>query len=108
MIADAAGFSSVLEASQALSMTNAEAERAAKADAERKNQQELLNKAIERSIPIQEKLELLMANFGMFKSKFIQKLLYSLIVPEKTKSSSNSFKTSVLIASISGTMISGL
>jgi hypothetical protein len=65
MIADAAGFKSVEEASRILSMTNAEAEKAAKADAERADQQKLVNEAIERSIPIQQKLELLMANLAI-------------------------------------------
>jgi len=65
MIADAAGFKTIEEASRVLSMSNAEAEAAAKVNAERANQQELLNKAIERAIPIQEKIELLMANFAI-------------------------------------------
>jgi uncharacterized protein YoxC len=65
LIADAGGFKSVEEASRILSMTNAEAERAAAADAERANQQQLLNDAIQRSIPIQEKIQLLMANLAI-------------------------------------------
>lgn len=65
MIADAAGFKTIEEASRVLSMSNAEAEAAAKTNAERANQQEILNKAIERAIPIQEKIELLMANFAV-------------------------------------------
>jgi hypothetical protein len=65
MIADAAGFKSVEEASRILSMNNAEAERAAKGAAERANQQKLVNEAVERSIPIQQKLEMLMANFAI-------------------------------------------
>jgi len=65
LIADAGNFKSVEEASRILSMTNAEAERAAAADAERANQQQLLNDAIQRSIPIQEKIQLLMANLAI-------------------------------------------
>jgi hypothetical protein len=65
LIANAAGFKSVEQASRILSMTNAEAERAAKADAERAAQQELVNDAIQRSIPIQQKLELIMANLAI-------------------------------------------
>lgn len=65
LIADAGGFKTVEEASRILSMTNAEAERAAKADAERAAQQELVNDAIQRSIPIQQKLELIMANLAI-------------------------------------------
>jgi hypothetical protein len=65
MIADAAGFKTIEEASRVLSMSNAEAERAARADAERANEQKLLNDAVQRSIPIQEKLQLLMANFAI-------------------------------------------
>lgn len=65
MIADAAGFKTIEEASRVLSMTNAEAEKAAKADAERANQQKLVNEAIERAIPIQEKLSMIAANFAI-------------------------------------------
>ena len=65
LIADAGGFKSVEEASRILSMTNEEAERAAKADAERAAQQQLLNDAIQRSIPIQEKIQMLMANLAI-------------------------------------------
>ena len=65
MIADAAGFKSVEEASRILSMNNAEAERATKAASERADQQKLVNEAVERSIPIQQKLELLMANLAI-------------------------------------------
>ena len=65
MIADAAGFKTVEEASRVLSRSNAEAERAAKAASERANQQKLIDEAVERSIPIQQKLELLMANFAV-------------------------------------------
>lgn len=65
LIADAGGFKSVEEASRILSMTNAEAERAAQADAERAAQQKLLNDAIQRSIPIQEKIQMLMANLAI-------------------------------------------
>ena len=65
MIVDAGGFKSVDEASRILSRTNAEAERIAAADAERKNQQNLLNEAIQRSIPIQEKIQLLMSNLAI-------------------------------------------
>lgn len=65
MIADAAGFKSIEEASRVLSMTNAEREKAAKADAERADQQKLLNEAIQRSIPLQEKLTMIMVNFGI-------------------------------------------
>jgi len=65
MIADAAGFKSIEEASRVLSMTNAEREKAAKADAERANSQKLLDDAIQRSIPLQEKLTMIMVNFGI-------------------------------------------
>ncbi len=65
LIADAGGFRTVEEASRILSMTNAQAERAAKADAERAAQQELVNDAVQRSIPIQQKLELIMANLAI-------------------------------------------
>jgi hypothetical protein len=65
MIADAAGFKSIEEASRVLSMTNAEREKAAKADAERANSQKLLNEAIQRSIPLQEKLTMIFVNFGI-------------------------------------------
>lgn len=72
LIADAGGFRTVQEASQILSMTNAQAERAAKADAERKVQQDLLNDAIQRSIPIQQKLELIMANLAITVGPFVE------------------------------------
>jgi hypothetical protein len=65
MIADAAGFKTIEEASRVLSRSNAEAEAAAKSSAERADQQELLNKAIERAIPVEEKIQLLMANFAI-------------------------------------------
>ncbi len=74
MIADAAGFKTIEEASRVLSMTNAEAERAAKADAERANEQKLLNEAVQKSIPIQEKLQLLMANLAIVMAEPIDKL----------------------------------
>lgn len=65
MIVDAGGFKSIEEASRILSMTNAEREKAAKADAETANSQKLLNEAIQRSIPLQEKLTMIMVNFGI-------------------------------------------
>lgn len=65
MIADAAGFKTIEEANRILSMTNAEREQAAKGDAERANQQKLLNEAIQRSIPLQEKLTMIFVNFGI-------------------------------------------
>jgi hypothetical protein len=65
LIAQAGGFKSVEEASRILSMSNAEKERAAKADAERAEQQKLVDEAVQRTIPIQQKLELLMANFAI-------------------------------------------
>jgi hypothetical protein len=74
LIANAAGFKSVEQASRILSMTNAEAERAAKADAERAAQQELVNDAIQRSIPIQQKLELIMANLAITVGPFVEAL----------------------------------
>jgi len=74
MIADAAGFKTIEEASRILSRSNAEAEAAARADAERANQQELLNNAIKRAIPIQEKIELLMANFAVTMGPVIDKI----------------------------------
>jgi hypothetical protein len=74
MIADAAGFKTIEEASRVLSMSNAEAERAARADAERANEQKLLNDAIQRAIPIQEKLQLLMANFAIVMGPVVNKV----------------------------------
>jgi hypothetical protein len=74
LIADAGGFKSVEQASRILSMTNAEAEKAAKADAERAKQQELVNDAIQRSIPIQQKLELIMANLAITVGPFVEVL----------------------------------
>jgi hypothetical protein len=65
MIADAAGFKSIEEASRVLSMSNAEAEKAARISAERADEQKLLNDAVQRSIPIQEKLTMIMVNFGI-------------------------------------------
>jgi len=65
MIADAAGFKSIEEASRVLSMSNAEAEKAARISAERANEQKLLNEAVQRAIPIQEKLSLIAANFAI-------------------------------------------
>jgi hypothetical protein len=73
MIADAAGFKTIEEASRVLSMSNAEAERAAKADAERANEQKLLNDAIQKSIPIQEKLQMIAANFAIIMGPVIDK-----------------------------------
>jgi len=72
MIADAAGFKTIEEASRVLSMSNAEAEKAARADAERADEQKLLNDAVQRSIPIQEKLQLLMANFAVTMQKPVE------------------------------------
>jgi hypothetical protein len=72
LIADAGGFKSVEEASRILSMTNAEAERAAQADAERAAEQQLLNDAIQRSIPIQEKLQLILANLAITVGPFVE------------------------------------
>lgn len=65
MIADAAGFKSIEEANRILSMSNAEREKAAKGDAERADQQKLLNEAVQRSIPLQEKLTMIFVNFGI-------------------------------------------
>jgi len=65
MIQEAAGFATIEEASRALSMTNAEREKTAKIEAERANLQEKVNDAIRKSIPIQQKLDLIMANFAI-------------------------------------------
>ena len=65
MIADAAGFKSVEEASRILSMNNAQAEEDIRLKKERANQQKLVDAAVVRSIPIQQKLELLMANLAI-------------------------------------------
>lgn len=74
MIADAAGFKSIEEASRVLSMSNAEAERAAQADAKRANEQKLLNDAIQKSIPIQEKLQMIAANFAIVMGPVVDKI----------------------------------
>jgi hypothetical protein len=73
MIADAAGFKTIEEASRVLSMSNAEAEKAARVSAERANEQKLLNDAIQKSIPIQEKLQMIAANFAIVMGPVIDK-----------------------------------
>lgn len=74
LIADAGGFKTVEEASRILSMTNEQAERAAQADAERANQQQLVNEAIQRSIPIQQKIDMLMSNLAITMGPVVEAL----------------------------------
>lgn len=74
MIADAAGFKSIEEASRVLSMSNAEAEKAARISAERADEQKLLDDAIKKSIPIQEKLQMIAANFAIVMGPVVDKI----------------------------------
>jgi len=74
MIADAAGFRSIEEATRVLSMSNAEREKSIKADAERLATQERLDKAIEKSIPVQKKLELIFANLAVTMAPIVETL----------------------------------
>lgn len=61
-IAEAGGFKSVEEAQRILSMSAGEY---AKQLQEQEGSQKTLNEAIQRSIPVQEKLQLIMANFAI-------------------------------------------
>lgn len=72
LIAESAGFKSVEEASRILSMSNAQAEKAAKIAADRADKQKLVDEAVQRSIPIQQKLEMLMANFAVTMEKPVE------------------------------------
>lgn len=65
MIADAAGFKSIQEATQVLSMSNAEREIAIKNIEAQRVSQEKLDKAIQASISVQQQFQMIMANFAI-------------------------------------------
>jgi hypothetical protein len=65
MIMDAGGFKSIEEASRILSQTNAQREEEIAQKQKLANQQKMLAEAIQRSIPLQEKLTMIFVNFGI-------------------------------------------
>lgn len=74
MIVDAGGFKSIEEASRILSQTNAQREEEIAQKQQLANQQKMLAEAIQRSIPLQEKLTMIMVNFGIVMGPVVDKV----------------------------------